>query len=82
VVGGRSGERWSHTVTDQVDQTPEDAWYQAYAEVYDRIPDRAHRPCLNCGADALQLVFTADADERIGYASLWCDNCLRGLVLS
>jgi hypothetical protein len=58
------------------------AWLDAYEQVYGHLPATSHVPCPRCDADALRVVFTGHADDRIGYASFWCDNCLFGIHLS
>lgn len=59
-----------------------DEWLDAYDLVYTEVPARPSTPCPNCGHVELALVFTAKIDDRIGYAHLWCNHCLEGIVVS
>jgi hypothetical protein len=60
----------------------DEAWVNAYERVYFALPASAHVPCPNCRHDALRVVFTGRTEDRVGYASLWCDHCLNGIHLS
>jgi hypothetical protein len=57
-------------------------WLDAYGDVYEALPARAHISCPRCGADCLRLEFVGDAEERIAYAAFWCDNCRYGIHIS
>ncbi|GEM_PF-2508235 len=57
-------------------------WEEAYDRIYGALPEAIQVPCPNCGRDALRIAFTGYADERIGFASLWCDHCLFGISIS
>jgi hypothetical protein len=59
-----------------------DDWFDAYALVYQALPDHADVACPNCDHQTLQLVFTGDSGTGVGWASFWCDHCLYGLHLS
>jgi hypothetical protein len=60
-----------------------DAWLSAYEQHCTALPESAKRVgCPNCGAERLRLAFTGVAEQRVGYASFWCDGCLVGIHLS
>ncbi|MEU8242051.1 hypothetical protein AB0C07_27680 [Actinoplanes missouriensis] len=59
-----------------------DQWLEAFGAAYDAVPDPIDLPCPNCGHHRLNLVFTGDREELVGYAAFWCDNCLQGIVTS
>ena len=57
-------------------------WLEAYGDVYEALPSKAHVACPRCGADALRLEFVGDATDRNAYAAFWCDNCMHGIHIS
>jgi hypothetical protein len=57
-------------------------WLDAYGDVYEALPERAHISCPQCGADCLRLEFVGDPEERTAYAAFWCDNCKYGIHIS
>ncbi|MGI5212379.1 hypothetical protein [Plantactinospora sp. CA-290183] len=59
-----------------------EAWYDAYGEAYSALPGRSDLRCPNCGHRALRIVFTGHVEDRVGYASFWCDNCRYGIHIS
>jgi hypothetical protein len=63
-------------------KAPWNEWLAAYQRVYDALPGSSDVRCPNCGASALRLVFTGLRQDRLGYASFWCDSCLFGIHLS
>jgi hypothetical protein len=59
-----------------------DDWLTAYGVVYDAVPQSVDLACPHCGHRTLRLVFTGDLEREVGYASFWCDTCLRGIGIS
>ena len=59
------------------------AWLSAYELCYKALPTPPEdSACPNCGAERLRLAFTGLEEERVGYATFWCDGCLVGIHLS
>ncbi|WP_245674286.1 hypothetical protein [Actinoplanes rectilineatus] len=59
-----------------------EAWLDAWDAVYDLPPGPYPAACPRCGERCLRLVFTALPGWESGYAHLWCDSCLHGIVIS
>ncbi|GAA4893685.1 hypothetical protein GCM10023223_03530 [Stackebrandtia albiflava] len=38
--------------------------------------------CPSCGYRRLDVLFVGDGATRIGWATLWCGDCLRGIRFS
>jgi hypothetical protein len=58
-------------------------WLSVFERHYRALPSADDDSgCPNCGATLLRLTFTGVEEERIGYASFWCDGCLFGIHLS
>lgn len=58
-------------------------WLSVYEQWYKALPAAAAgSACPNCGDERLRLAFTGRRDERVGYATFWCDGCLVGIHLS
>ncbi|MBO3736853.1 hypothetical protein [Actinoplanes flavus] len=62
--------------------TTYDRWLDAYSAAYDTVPEPFEIACPQCGSKRLRLVFTGDPGSDVGYAHLWCDNCLYGIGVS
>jgi hypothetical protein len=59
------------------------AWMEAFERCYKELPDTAADVgCPNCGAPGLRMTFCGLPEDRVGYASFWCDACLTGVHLS
>ena len=59
------------------------AWMGAFERCYKELPVTApHVQCPDCGAAGLRLTFCGPEEDRVGYASFWCDACLTGVHLS
>ena len=56
-------------------------WIRAFSTLYQALPEDAHVPCPNCGADELRVVFVGEAGKYGGYGFFWCNRCLHGIGL-
>lgn len=59
-----------------------DEWLDAYDVVYRTLPAISDAPCPNCSHRTLRLIFTGPRGGAFGYASFWCDTCLKGIHIS
>lgn len=57
------------------------AWLDAYSQVVDALPDKASVLCPSHADGTVQVAFTGDLEERIGYVIVWCGACLEGIAL-
>jgi len=57
-------------------------WLTAFERVYADPGVIGDEPCPTCGARALRLAFTGNEDDRIGYASFWCEVSMDGIFTS
>lgn len=58
------------------------AWWRAYDNVYEALPQRLDLACPNCGHSALRLEFVARESDRVGYGYFWCGFCMFGIRIS
>jgi hypothetical protein len=59
-----------------------EAWADAYEEIYRVLPVQAEVSCPSYGDGLVRVAFTGEESDRIAYASVWCDNCLNGILIS
>lgn len=59
-----------------------EAWVDAYEQVYRALPARSVVVCPSCGDGFVRVSFTGDDQDRVAYASVWCDSCLNGILIS
>jgi hypothetical protein len=65
-----------------VSHAPWDEWIVAFERVHADPAIIGRVECPTCGARTLRIVYTADADDRVGYASFWCDTSMDGIFTS
>lgn len=63
-------------------QESHDAWLGVYKVVAEPPLDAGRAACPNCGHFQISFRFVADPDSRIGFCSMWCENCFHGHTLS
>jgi len=54
-------------------------WADALGLLLRSPSERRSFRCPNCGVRALQIVYVGNPESRVGYCSLWCDNCRYGI---
>jgi hypothetical protein len=57
-------------------------WLSAFARIVGDLPERRSEICPSCSDGIIQYQYVGDVQTRIGYASVWCDSCSRGIVIS
>lgn len=57
-------------------------WIQTYSVYSEAGPRGVHPRCPECGEDGLDLVYSLAAGHSSGPASIWCDCCRNGIVVS
>jgi hypothetical protein len=56
------------------------AWWDALEQVVSALPEQVSVPCPSHGDGTVQVAYTGDPDDRIGYATAWCDTCHEGIA--
>ena len=54
-------------------------WIKASSNIKD---DPRNCICPQCSHSGLRIQYIGDLDTRVGYALVWCDNCLHGIHIS
>jgi hypothetical protein len=57
-------------------------WVEVFDRVYADPRSVESEACPTCGARTLRIAFTGSEDERVGYASFWCDTSMDGIFTS
>jgi hypothetical protein len=57
-------------------------WIKVFDRVYANPSAVGAEACPTCEAHTLHVAFTGDEDDRIGYASFWCDTSMDGIFTS
>jgi hypothetical protein len=57
-----------------------EAWVDALERVIAALPDKIDVACPSHGDGTVQLLYTGDPEDRIGYATVWCDTCHEGIA--
>lgn len=57
-------------------------WLKLFGSVAKRIESVDAAKCPRCGARQLNVQYVASPRERIGYGTMWCENCWHGIWIS
>ena len=59
-----------------------ESWLETYSDMFEAPAGSAEPQCPNCGHRTLRLLFTVRSGAAAGFANLWCETCLEGIVIS
>ncbi len=59
-----------------------EAWFDAFTKIRDAWPERIDVPCPDGDPGRLHITYTGNPENRIGFATLWCDVGRNGIFLS
>ncbi|MCY1141863.1 hypothetical protein OWR29_28030 [Actinoplanes sp. Pm04-4] len=58
-----------------------EAWFDAFTRIRDAWPERIYVPCPDGDDGRLHITYTGSPENRIGFATLWCDVGRNGIFL-
>ncbi|MFJ5924345.1 hypothetical protein ACIQF6_17275 [Kitasatospora sp. NPDC092948] len=59
-----------------------DDWQDAFERSYDRLPEAPVEICPSCGLGKVSLAYMVKNGSSAGSVFVWCDSCLKGIVIS
>ncbi|GIE98197.1 hypothetical protein [Paractinoplanes rishiriensis] len=58
-----------------------ETWFDAFTRIRDAWPAPVDVPCPDGDGGKLRITYTGDPEDRIGFATLWCDVGRNGIFL-
>jgi hypothetical protein len=58
-----------------------ESWFDAFTRIRDAFPQPVDVACPDGDGGKLHLTYTGDPEDRIGFATLWCDVGRNGIFL-
>ena len=62
--------------------SPHLTWLKVFGAIAKGSQSLEHATCPRCHAPELRAQFVASPTDLIGYAAMWCQNCLHGIWVS
>ncbi|MCD1259456.1 hypothetical protein B5M42_011485 [Paenibacillus athensensis] len=58
------------------------AWLKLTVDLSGNPDPNPIRYCPECESDKIDFQYVGDPSSRIGFLSIWCENCLNGIHIS